>query len=408
MTNNVMAINVQPNEICSACLSANLGAVIDLPNFPQIAIFADTPDDSACPPVDQAMMICEDCGHLQLRDNLDPAFLYDERFTHRTSNSASASKSNLYFADFIKGVAGDRRFERVIEVGCNDTFLLRNLLEICDTASGIDPVWRGKESEFGSELEPAVRERVRVVGDFVEGVDYESAIGGKPDLVVSSFVFEHLREPRRVFEKLLEVCADDALFVIQVPGTDMLLDNCRFDQFSHQHYQQFTLDSFIRMIEGAGGEYVAHDVLYSVWGAIMVAFRKGAGKKRCGLDLRCATRDLVEDRKNRFDQQIQACQAAVKAAGARKVYGLGAAQNFPSLAYFMGDVVASLEYIIDDDPGRQNKYYPGFPVQTAAADTDADYGKAAILITAPDYGRVLIGRAHQLGAEQCILPVNII
>lgn len=406
MTQHGCNIKVEPNEICSACLSANLSEVIDLPKFPQIAIFADTPDNATCPPVDQAMMICEDCGHLQLRDNLDPAFLYNDSFTHRTSNSATASKSNLYFADYIKKIAGDRHFERVIEVGCNDTFLLRNLLDICGTASGIDPVWRGKESEFGDELEPAQRDRVKVVGDFVENVGFDSVLGGKPDLIVSSFVFEHIREPRSVLESLFEVCADDALFVIQVPGTDMLLDNCRFDQFSHQHYQQFTLDSFIRMIEGAGGEYIGHDVLYSVWGAIMVAFRKGPGK-RCELDLRRATKELVSARKARFDQQIDACLEAVRAAGARKVYGLGAAQNFPSLAYYMGDV-DFLEYIIDDDPARQNKYYPGFPVQTSAADDNVDYSKAAILITAPDYGRVLIGRANQLGAEQCILPVNII
>ncbi|MDD9926794.1 MAG: methyltransferase domain-containing protein, partial [Rhodospirillaceae bacterium] len=280
------------------------------------------------------------------------------------------------------------------------------LLDICGTASGIDPVWRGKESEFGTDLEPELRDRVKVVGDFVENVDFDAALGGKPDLVVSSFVFEHIREPRLVLERLFEVCDDDAMFVIQVPGTDMLLDNCRFDQFSHQHYQQFTLDSFIRMIEGAGGEYLGHDVLYAVWGAIMVAFRKGPGK-RCELDLRRATKELVSERKERFDQQIKGCLDAVHAAGARKIYGLGAAQNFPSLAYYMGDV-DFLEYIIDDDPARQNKYYPGFPVRTSPAEEDVDYGKAAILITAPDYGRVLIGRANQLGAEQCILPVNII
>lgn len=406
MTQPARSIKVEPNEICSACLSRNLSEVIDLPDFPQIAIFADTPDNAAYPTVDQAMMICEDCGHLQLRDNLDPAFLYNDSFTHRTSNSATASKSNLYFADYIKKVAGDRRFDRVIEVGCNDTFLLRNLLDVCGTASGVDPVWRNKESQFGEGLEPAERDRVKVVGDFVENVDFDSVLGGKPDLVVSSFVFEHIREPRRVLENLFEVCADDALFVIQVPGTDMLLDNCRFDQISHQHYQQFTLDSFIRMIEGAGGEYVGHDVLYSVWGAIMVAFRKGAGK-RSELDLRRATSELVAARKARFDQQIDACLEAVRAAGPRKVYGLGAAQNFSSLAYFMGDV-GFLEYIIDDDPARQNKFFPGFPVKTSAADENTDYSKAAILITAPDYGRVLIGRANQLGAEQCILPVNII
>lgn len=393
----------RPQTECSCCGSANLEQAFAMPNFPQIGLYRDTPDNTKFPPVDQALMVCADCGHIQLHNNVDPSFLYDESFTHRTSNSASASASNTAFANYVKSLAGGRRFKRIIEIGCNDAFLLRQLIEIGDTATGIDPVWRGRESGFTEDLPTEMAGRVKCIGDFVENVDFDTQLGGKPDLIVSSFVFEHIRDPRSVLRRMFEIVDDDALFVIKVPGTDMLLDNCRFDQLSHQHYQQWTLDSFRRTIENAGGVYVAHSVLYRIWGAIMMAFRKGPGKSEAP-SFRRADINLVRERKAIFDAHLASAKKAVACARPRKVYGLGAAQNFPSLAYFMGGDVSFLECILDDNPARTGKYYPGFPVQTRQPKPDMDIENSAIMITGPDYGRVLMRRASELNPEQIILP----
>lgn len=392
-----------PNHKCSCCGSENLEEAFAMPKFPQIGLYRDTPDASQFPAVDQALMVCADCGHIQLLNNVDPAFLYDESFTHRTSASATASASNTAFAEYIKKLANGRRFKRIIEIGCNDAFLLRQLVEIGDAATGIDPVWRGREAGFTEGLPSELASRIKCIGNFVEDVDFDTEIGGKPDLIVSSFVFEHIRDPASVLRRMFEVVDDDALFVIQVPGTDMLLDNCRFDQLSHQHYQQWTLDSFRRTIENAGGVYVGHNVFYRVWGAIMMAFRKGPGKG-ASTNFRRADIGMVRERKAIFDAYLTNAKGAVSSARPRKIYGLGAAQNFPSLAYFMGGDVSFLECILDDNPQRAGKYYPGIPVPTRQPTPDMDIEQAAIMITGPDYGRVLIRRASELNPEQIILP----
>jgi SAM-dependent methyltransferase len=396
-----------PFDHCSACLSTNLFQLFDMPKFPQIGIYLEKFEDSSrFPPADQGLTICEDCGHIQLRGTVDPSFLYNDTFKHRTSESPSAMESNSALAAYVKKLAGGRQFRRAVEIGCNDTFLLQKLLDSVDEAYGIDPLWKGRETDFTADLEPSVANRIHMVGSFVEDVDFEKILGGAPDLVVSSFVFEHIREPQLVLQRLFDVCTDDTLFVIKVPGTDMLLDNCRFDQLSHQHYQQFTLDSFRRMIENAGGSYVDHTVYYPVWGAIMMAFRRGP-QRGPETSFRRATRDMVLQRKARFDQQLQNCLSAVRDIGDRKIYGLGAAQNFPSLAHFMGDV-SFLSGIIDDNPSRQYKYFPGIPVQTIPALPDLDYEEIAVLLTGPDYGRALIGRARALNVRQVLLPFNVL
>jgi SAM-dependent methyltransferase len=400
-------VDYLPNAECSCCASTKLEQIFAMPKFPQIAVFADSPDDSDFPPVDNALNICADCGHMQLQNNVDPNFLYDRSFTHRTTCSHSASSANLAFANYVKKVANGRHFKRIVEIGCNDAFLLNHLIEIGDTATGIDPVWKGREGEFVADLEPEVAKKIKCIGNFVEEVDFETELGGKPDLIVSSFVFEHIRAPRQLLERIFEVVDDNALFVIQVPGTDMLLDNCRFDQLSHQHYQQWTLDSFRKTIENAGGVYLGHNVMYEVWGAMMMMFKKGPGVGP-KTDFRRATKELVLERKRIFDAHLAAARKAVEFARPRPVYAFGAAQNFPSLAYFLGGDVSFFECILDDNPARQDKFFPGFPVQTRQPTGDMNLEKSAIMITGPDYGRVLIKRASELKPEQIILPFSAI
>lgn len=400
-------VDFQPKLECSCCRSTNLDEIFAMPKFPQIQIFTESPDDSEYPPVDNALNICSDCGHMQLRNNVDPNFLYGRSFGHRTSCSHSAVAANRAFADYVKKVAGDRRFKRIIEIGCNDAYLLNHLIEIGDTATGIDPVWKGREAEFMSQLDPSVAGRIKCMGNFVEEVDFDTDLGGTPDLIVSSFVFEHLRSPREILEQLFEVVDNEALFIIQVPGTDMLLDNCRFDQLSHQHYQQWTLDSFRKTIENAGGVYISHNIMYEVWGAMMMVFKKGPGKGP-ETNFRRATKEMVLERKALFDDHLAAARKAVEFAKPRQVYGFGAAGNFPSFAYFMGGDVSFFECILDDDPARQNKFYPGFPVPTRKPTEDMNLSSAAIMITGPDYGRVLVRRASELKPEQIILPFSAI
>ena len=310
-------------EVCSACLSTELDNVFDMPALPHIGIYLDDKSKASnFPRVDNGLHICRNCGHVQLHKAVSPEFLYDETFTHRTSDSPTASAANLEYANYIKKLAGDRKFKRAIEVGCNDAFFLKSLAGVYDQACGVDPVWKNREHMFGDSLNETEKQSISVIGDFVENADFEARIGGAPDLITSSFVFEHIKEPVKVLQSLFSMCDDDALFVINVPGSDMLFNDARFDQLSHQHYQQFTLHSFIKMVEVAGGEYIDHNIYYSVWGAIMVAFkkRKSATFESAADKFRKADLALVQGSKQRFDALFDCSKQLLKQEGFMSFY----------------------------------------------------------------------------------------
>ena len=64
--------------------------------------------------------------------------------------------------------------------------------------------------------------------------------------------------------------------------------------------------------------------------------------------------------------------------------------------------------ILDDDPARQNKYYPSITAKIVKPEPEMQLEKAAVVLTAPDYARPLVQRISALGAKKIILPIAIL
>ena len=77
--------------ICGVDGSTNLASVWDLPNYPITEAYHDY--DANYPKFDQELMICMNCGHLQLKNQVDPNFLYNtDNYAFRTQNNNKIHK----------------------------------------------------------------------------------------------------------------------------------------------------------------------------------------------------------------------------------------------------------------------------------------------------------------------------
>jgi 2-polyprenyl-3-methyl-5-hydroxy-6-metoxy-1,4-benzoquinol methylase len=390
---------------CCACGKADLQRITDMPQFPHVGIFIDSEQETEKYPLtDNAVNVCSFCGHVQLEEALDPGFLYTSEFQHKTSASASAKQANDFLYDFATRVCHGQKLELVAEIGCNDTFLLQKFAESGIDVAGVDPIFKNNEDRFIEGLSDELKSKFSVIGDFVENVDFESAIGKSPDLYLTNFVFEHLYDPFSVAQALVNSAKPDATIIIGVPGAEFLLLNSRFDQLSHQHYQQFTVPSFTHMIERAGGEIIDIAVNFTNWGQILIAFRKSTPKVAEKVDM-ALTPEQVHASFATFQNQLDFLKKRISSLGDKEIYGFGAAQNFPIFAYFYKDALP-FNTIFDDHPMRQNKTYPHVSVRiTQPADS---YQGAVGFLSATDYGRVLVGRMSQLKFDHIILPFSII
>jgi|TARA_B100000315_G_scaffold253034_1_gene291049 hypothetical protein len=401
-------IPTQPLTDCCSCGNSELVELFELPEFPHIGVFLEEIDDSdKYPKIDNSLNYCESCGHIQLGATVDPGYLYTAEFQHQTSQSASATQANEFLFNFTKEVFSARKFpETVVEIGCNDTFLLKRFVDRGSLSQvGVDPILAGKEEEFLEGVDKAYANKFQVIGDFVENIDFAEELGSSPDLFISNFVFEHIRDPLAVTRAIIQQMSDESVGIIGVPGAEFMIYNSRFDQLSHQHYQQFNIQSFTRMIVRAGGEVLASSVNFTNWGQIIVAFRRASsGLPQEEIHAPYSLENVLQSKKM-FDNNMRLLQERLSLFKGKAIVGFGAAQNFPVFEYFY-DGQLPIDTILDDHPLRQNRCYPHLPYRIRIP--DETYCGSVGVLTGPDYARVLVPRMAQLQFDHIIIPFSSI
>lgn len=387
---------------CSVCGNHRLTLLFELPDFPLTGIYVKDPVEGEYRNIDQGFQLCQACGHGQLLYTVDPEYLYLDTYSHRSSLSPIATSGGDFFIRFLEEITNGRTFQRVVEVGCNDLYLLRKMESKGERLLGVDPIWQGKEQR--------VTEKIRVCGKLIEDIDLAEELDGAPDLILSAHTFEHIDDPRKQLERLVEAAADDALFVIEVPGFDSLLTNCRFDQIFHQHIHYFSLASFQKMLDVIGVEYLRHTFNYDYWGGTMlIAFKKSRLKhERFSVrETHLPTEARVRRSYQMFCDQLANLMQIVETPDLHPLYGYGAAQMVPTLAYHMKSDLSFLKCILDDDPRRSDLTYPFLSVWIRRPADNFTLEGASVLVTALDSMRPILKRAFALKARRVLSPLNL-
>ena len=391
---------------CCACGSKNLKEVLKMPNLSHVGVYCTSKDEEKnFPRVDNNLNICGDCGHGQLTKALDPNFLYNKSFQHCTSCSKIAKQANDWLYEF-SNEDKSLKTDVVAEIGINDSYCLKKYSEKAKRLIGIDPILKGKESIFLKDISDHLKEKFILIGDFIENVDFLDHCDEKPDLYISNFVFEHIKDPVDVLRRILKEAKDDALIIIGVPGSEFLYDNSRFDQLSHQHYQQFTTHSLRIMVERGGGEIIRMSSNYSNWGHIAVAFKKRKNNKNKKFDTSIIyNQSDVKSSFSIFNAHLDLLKKRLNTVKRKKIFGFGAAQNFPTFANFFKDDFP-FDIILEDDSRRQGTFFPHYKYTIEKPKTDDFYKDCIGVVTGPDYARFIVSRMAELKFDNIITPFN--
>lgn len=358
------------------------------------------------PSFDQALMRCEECGHGQLRDTLDPVFLYQDTYTHRSSLSPISTRGNDFFFEFLNDVTTGRRFECVVEVGCNDLYLLRKLDARAKSFYGFDPIWRERDhTEAG---------RITVSGKYIEEIQPSSDVPEKPDLFISVHTLEHVNDPLASLRPFFDHAREGAMFLLEIPSLDTLIRTARFDQIFHQHLNYFSVGSLQRMVRELGGEYIDHRFNYGYWlGTLMIAFRKpvkGRKPPPPPAPATAPTRALFESQLRLFRGQMVNLRGTLESLSATgtQLFGYGAAQMVPSFAYHLESDLGILECIFDDNTAKEGLTYPGLDVRITAPPDAERIKEGGVLITALDSARQLTQRLASIPARYIVQPTGML
>lgn len=400
MSTNLKPTVVETRDRCAVCGDDALEAVIDLPNLPLTGLFTKGPAAVIKDGIDQKLLFCISCGHAQLSNRVATEMLYGDSYAFRTSFSNTARSGTEFFLSVLEKIAGKRQFECVVDVGCNDLHLLKRLRERAKVRVGIDPLW--------SVDSPPGDEEIVVISDLVEEANL-SSIAPRPDLILCRHTLEHIDDPRPVLEKLFSVARDEALFIFEIPAFESLVRKFRFDQVFHQHQQYFSLSSLRGLVEELGGSYVGHFENYHDWGALAVAFTK-KGKRDEGTPPRSFPYDVlsIQKRYRLFRGYLAQVREVLESLRGFPVYGYGAAQMLPTLAYHLESDLSMLACVLDDDPAKDGRSYANLPLTIRLPQKIKDLEEASVFITAVDSVKPILNKLLERRPRHIIYPLPVI
>jgi SAM-dependent methyltransferase len=396
---------VRRRDDCRLCGSRRLTLVFALTPTPPANAFVPARAKAApqpCFPLD--VFFCEDCGHVQLRDVVDPRVLF-ENYVYVSGTSPVFVR---HFEDYARGVVDRFRVtpgSLVVDIGSNDGTLLGFFQASGMKVLGVDPARDIAASATARGIEtwtdfftPALAARIR-------------AERGPAAVVTANNVFAHADDLGGVTDGVRALLAPGGVFVFEVSYLVDVFEKTLFDTVYHEHLAYHSVAPLVRFFAAHGMELFAAERVESHGGSLRgFAQLKGgpyaadgsvaalvALEKTLGLD-KAATLAAFGRKIDAARDSLRALLLGLKQDG-RRIAGYGAPAKATTLMHHFGLGPDLIEFIADDSPLKQGLFTPGLHVPVLDADAIYHDRPDYLLILAWNFARPIMAKHARFGAE---------
>lgn len=307
---------------------------------------------------------CEKCNHIQLREILDPSFLYSNYpYVSSTSNTMTSHLKNsiIGFTNFLE-LSKDAN---ILEVGANDGVCIKELIDNGYTnVIGIDPA-----SNIHS------RHSLPIICDFF-GSNSKATILSKYasyDLIYAFHCMAHIEDIQDVFKTIFELLHANGVFIMEVGYFYEVFRTKQFDVIYHEHIDYHTctaMESFSKKNNLHLFNIVENNIQ---GGSIQLFFSKSKDiivnervmqtlKKEQTIGL--FNNNILNKWKFSIEQICNDINCIINSFvnSGKKIAGYGASAKSTTLLHQLKLFNHTLEYIVDDNTYKQNMFSPGLNI----------------------------------------------
>jgi len=379
---------IHRQETCRLCHGKSLELVLSLTPTPlanSVVTVEDVDKFEPCFPLD--VFVCNECGHAQLLDVIDPSVLF-RHYVYISGTSSAYDKYLEEYANAIINKLGLVTGSLVIEIGSNDGTLLRHLKNMEMRVLGVDPAENLADEATNSGIET-------IPEFFTQKLAEEIMVSiGPVRLIIANHVFAHADDLEGIIRGVRDLLSPDGVFVFEV---SYLLDVYRdvlFDTIYHEHLSYHTVRPLVDFFARNGMELFNVQRVSAQGGSLrgMVQLKGGpwptepSVQEFIAVEIEEMGSDLASAF-TRFEQRIDRERVLftelisdLKNRGA-KIAGFGAPAKATTLMYHFQLDKDSIEFIVDDNPLKQGKLTPGLHIPIVPAEE--------IINQKPDYLLIL-------------------
>jgi len=394
---------------CRLCDSKKLECVVHLTPTPVAnALVTPADKDKVQPVYPLDVYRCDECGHLQLLDIVDPAVL----FSHYVYVSSTSPVMVNFLKDQCAAIIrrlGLKKGDLVIEIGSNDGTMLRFFKTAGMRVLGIDPA---------ANIAPQPDDVETITDFFNAGLGKRIREQYGPAKAVCAYnVCAHVDNLQGVIDGVRELLAPDGQFVLEV---GYLLDVYRktlFDTIYHEHVDFHHVEP-LRRFFAKNDLALVHVECADIQGGALVGYVGKAGaqpeksvdafialEREAGLDKAITFRHYSEKISRRKDE-LMALLEGLKAKG-KTIAAFGATAKATTLMYHFDLDQSLIDYIVDDNPIKQGLLTPGRHIPIFAPEILYEKKPDYVLMLAWNFAESIIAKhRHYAGMNsRFIVPL---
>lgn len=330
--------------------------------------------------------VCDQCFLVQAAEYQRPEQIFGE-YQYFSSYSESWLAHCKAYVDMIVPRLSLTQASKVLEVACNDGYLLQYFRPYGVPVKGIEPAEnvaaearaKGIEVEccfFGAETAQDIATR-----------------DGLYDLVIGNNVLAHVPDINSFVEGLGTVLSPGGTITMEFPHLLQLIEQCQFDTIYHEHFHYLSLGTVKRIFNAHGLELYDVEELGTPGGSLRIyaahrdfgtAHMRGSVSALLAREREFGLEDIQTY--TDFSANIQRVKLdTLQALGKWKQEGnriaaFGAAAKGNTFLNYCGIKSDLIDFVVDSSPHKQGLYLPGSLIPIVGPDALREHRPDYLLI----------------------------
>jgi len=395
---------------CVLCSSQNIESAIDFGTTP-LANSYPLKKSSKEKYFNLSCVICNDCGHLQLKELINPKLMFDNYLYVSGTSKVLVDHFKSYTNKVIKKIRLNKK-SSILDIACNDgTFLNFFVKKNFAKVVGVDPAknLRRYNKEKGIDIN---------VGYFSS--NYSKKLKkkyGKFDLITANNVFAHSPNLQDFTQGVKNLLSKEGVFVLEVSYLGTVLKKKTFDTIYHEHMSYHSLTPLLSFFKRFKLEIFDFELIKAQGGSIRVYISHKKSKK---LSTNKINNQIKKEKSQHLFEKKTYIKFYNKILNQKKklrkilnnikalnhnIIGYGAPAKLTTLSHVLDFNKNDFNIVIDDNKLKQNRYIPGKKMLIKNSNYLNQLKKSYIIILAWNFSESIIQKCKKINKKfKFILP----
>ena len=327
---------------------------------------------------------CKKCSTVQLDYVVNPKKLFENYVWKTNSSKFVKIYAKEFFNKFNKKL---NKNSKILEIASNDGTFLRDFKKKNHFVIGVDPA--------KNIAQIANNANIKTIPKFFNLKTSKNIKKnyGKFDFVFARNVIPHVKEINSIIKGVNNIMNDKGICAIEFHYSGKILDELHYDSIYHEHLHYFTIKTISKIF----GKFnlFPFDVFKSPisGGSLVISFSKKRIKKSTNLNKLIKKENLKKynsyktwknfGTKSQIHKEILVKIIEKFKNKKYQIIGYGASARSSTVINYADINEKSVEYIIDNNPLKKNKFSPGTNIKIISfSEIKKSFKKLCIIIFA--------------------------